>query len=437
MAKSKENYSGGDKLLASDKNQDAKNANDAGGYNDALLAGENLTGASTPQPITIINADDLKVVKDQSQEVGANQSNVFGVNFVAQSFTLGINSVVDKITLKLEKQGSPSGNLSLDIYAVDGSGKPTGSSLGTATIEADAINSGSQLLYTLEFPTVISLSPSTQYAIVLSLPTGDGSNLIYWSYTNTTAYSGGGKITSSDSGSNWGSVSGSDDQYFEVWAYEDLTNSRVYNSEADNINRLQVDGFILNSPNAGDASEIQTNSGIIRGFSGLTIGAKYYLQDDGTIGISKGTYTVPVGTAISSTELLFTRPDYSLYSFSKSENQQINDSQEENTASVSMVKIKEIEVNFDGIIRTQFDGKDIADVSDGRARIYLNGVADGNEIILIANYSTYVHDVNVSKGDLVQLYARQISGTASSLYVKNFKLLYDQLPKEYSEIQSV
>ena len=40
--------------------------------------------------------------------------------------------------------------------------------------------------------------------------------------------------------------------------------------------------------------------------SGLTVGKKYYVQDNGTIGIGKSTFGVVAGKALSATSLLIT-----------------------------------------------------------------------------------------------------------------------------------
>ena len=40
--------------------------------------------------------------------------------------------------------------------------------------------------------------------------------------------------------------------------------------------------------------------------SGLTIGKKYYVQDDGTVGIGKSSFGVVAGKALSTTSLLIT-----------------------------------------------------------------------------------------------------------------------------------
>ena len=67
---------------------------------------------------------------------------------------------------------------------------------------------------------------------------------------------------------------------------------------------LDFIGFAITSASSGETVYVQTD-GITDGFTGLTKGAKYYVQDAvGTIGTSVGTYEVLVGIAISATEIL-------------------------------------------------------------------------------------------------------------------------------------
>jgi hypothetical protein len=63
-------------------------------------------------------------------------------------------------------------------------------------------------------------------------------------------------------------------------------------------------GFAVTNASAGEIVKIQTE-GIVTGFSGLTKGVTYYTQTtNGTIGTTFTSTAVPVGIAISSTELL-------------------------------------------------------------------------------------------------------------------------------------
>ena len=80
-----------------------------------------------------------------------------------------------------------------------------------------------------------------------------------------------------------------------------------YASDANADGKNHVDGFAVSNSTDGNVITIQF-SGVVAGFSGLTPGAVYYLQDAvGTIGTTPGTVSQPVGIATSATELLITK----------------------------------------------------------------------------------------------------------------------------------
>lgn len=75
-------------------------------------------------------------------------------------------------------------------------------------------------------------------------------------------------------------------------------------SNANGTTTSSFSGFALTSASIGGNVSVQT-SGLVPGFSGLTKGAVYYTQGtDGTIGLTPTTYSVKVGVAVSTTEIL-------------------------------------------------------------------------------------------------------------------------------------
>lgn len=85
---------------------------------------------------------------------------------------------------------------------------------------------------------------------------------------------------------------------------QNKTDNEVYSCDADDTALLKFIGFAISSSTDGNPIAVQT-SGIVGGFSGLSEGEKYYVQDAvGTIGTTVGTNEVLVGIAISETELL-------------------------------------------------------------------------------------------------------------------------------------
>lgn len=90
-----------------------------------------------------------------------------------------------------------------------------------------------------------------------------------------------------------------------VAVYQSASDNKIYACDGNDIDKLEFIGFAITTTTGADENiTIQTN-GIVSGFSGLTEGTKYYVQDAvGTIGTTIGTYERLVGIAISETELL-------------------------------------------------------------------------------------------------------------------------------------
>lgn len=88
------------------------------------------------------------------------------------------------------------------------------------------------------------------------------------------------------------------------------TTGRVWKVDGDVSTTTDFYGFALSGASVGGAIQVQT-SGVVTGFTGLTAGTRYYVQDTGNggvIGPTVGTSEVYVGIAISSTELMIDRP---------------------------------------------------------------------------------------------------------------------------------
>lgn len=88
-----------------------------------------------------------------------------------------------------------------------------------------------------------------------------------------------------------------------VAVFLDTSDDEVYACDADDIDKVNFIGFAISNGTDGNDIEVQI-SGIVNGFTGLTKGEVYYVQDDKTIGTSYGTYPLAIGRAVSTTEIL-------------------------------------------------------------------------------------------------------------------------------------
>lgn len=126
---------------------------------------------------------------------GATGQALLGQTFVMPStFT-----VLNGCSFWLSKFGSPSDNLVCDIYAVDGTHAPVTPSLGTSgTVAGSSITDA---LATFTFSSSVILSPSTEYAAVLSRSGAlDNSNYYLGNGDDPGTYSAGRGLNGSFGG---------------------------------------------------------------------------------------------------------------------------------------------------------------------------------------------------------------------------------------------
>ena len=208
-----------------------------------------------------------------------------------------------------------------------------------------------------------------------------------------------------------------------VAVFQDISDNEFYACDGNDTSKLTFTGFAISNGTDGNDLVIQFTN-VVGGFTGLSEGARYYVQDDKTIGISPGTYSILVGIAVSQTEIqILKEPATEVFA---SDN--LRDSANTPDGVVpptAYTKVKEILFNeVDGEIRVSFQ-MDTQGSSNSRGKIYINGIAVGTEQSEgTPGYQTYVEDFSVEQGDLIQLYI--LAQTFSCLF-RNFQLKYDKL----------
>jgi hypothetical protein len=122
---------------------------------------------------------------------------------VSQSFTAGATKNIGKVTLYLRKAGSPTGNITVQIYAHSGTygtnSVPTGAALATSDNVSITGLTTSYALYDFNFSGAnqISLTSTTQYVLVIRYTGGDGGNDLYVGIDDSPTH-GGNWATSTD-----------------------------------------------------------------------------------------------------------------------------------------------------------------------------------------------------------------------------------------------
>ena len=255
-----------------------------------LIAGAALAGATTPVPV-YVHPGGL-ILEQATSESGAK---IYGIYRKAQTFqTDRGTTAIQKVELKLQKVGSPKGQLAVQIWAVDEKQQPTGSPLATTTnILAKNITDGWN-----EFAfTGLTVEPTTTYAIVVSVPEGYETNHVKWQQASSDVYAGGSTHTCANYFNSWVAEATQD------FAFRLYSHGRVYPCAADAVETLTCLGFATTKAQPGESVTVQT-SGIVGGFTDLVVGAKYYVQNAaGTIGEAPGSHQKLVGMSVSPQEL--------------------------------------------------------------------------------------------------------------------------------------
>jgi hypothetical protein len=202
-----------------------------------------------------------------------------------------------------------------------------------------------------------------------------------------------------------------------VAVYQNTTDNEFYACDGNDGNKSEFTGFAVTNGTDGNALTVQTN-GIVSGFTGLTEGAYYFVQDDGTIGTSVGTVLILVGRALSETQLLIIRKD-GLRAV-VGDNLMMSGDTSRSNATTSYVKVKEAVVTIGGTYRVKFNLEPSINGYTVYGRIYKNGVAFGTEQSQTTGTGTKSEDLVFEAGDLIQVYAKG-DGTRSAV-VTNFRI---------------
>jgi hypothetical protein len=142
----------------------------------------------------------------------ANSIDIYGANTVAEQFTSeAISHTVSGISVELLRVGTPS-NIYIELWNA-AAGVPT-TKISSAALVGTLLST-TYTKYTVIFPTT-SLLPSTQYAVVLTCPSGDNANYVQWHQDAGGGLASAVGLHSHDSGISWTSDTPAD-YLFEIW----------------------------------------------------------------------------------------------------------------------------------------------------------------------------------------------------------------------------
>lgn len=286
---------------------------DSNGYLDTTLTKGNILTVTAGEDLTAGNAvyvsdgtetstfDDAATGSISQASYDTTQSlsgaNWAGQTFLTPSVDVFLNSVVARYTDTANGSGWSSTGISIRATSA---GLPTGADLTTASASGPGDGNTANLTFT--FGTPYKLTANTTYAIIFKSPASAGEVHID---STSPAYTDGQFVTSSDTGSSWSAVSGSD-AFFTVNYTESRKSGRAYLTDANysTVELTNFVGFVIDSASRAASVLIQTG-GNFQGLSGLTAGKTYYLSDTaGAIGTSAGSNSKKVGLSVSATELV-------------------------------------------------------------------------------------------------------------------------------------
>jgi hypothetical protein len=144
-------------------------------------------------------------VDQQNLTVTANGFGFSSTSWAGQTFTAGVSGSLSRVDLDLFCSGctGTTPNLTVSIRATSGN-VPTGSDLAVATIPG--FNSGSGGYFSANFSTPATLAAGTKYAVIIraaSDPSAGSYAYVCSCSSNSNPYSGGQRVTSTNSGSSW------------------------------------------------------------------------------------------------------------------------------------------------------------------------------------------------------------------------------------------
>lgn len=264
----------------------------------SFTALENIDGSSTPIPVCIIAPTSTSAVIDyisggasDTGTIGGGGGLQYGAgqDFIVPDFITKIT----QLKVSLRRSADTTGSMTLKIRRGDAN---SATILHSEVINVNSLGT-SYSDFTITPSSDIDVIPGEQLSITI---VGDGNtgSYSYWEGNGASFYSEGQRWYDNDTGTF---ISTTGDLNFQVSGY--IPSAGIAKSDANVTVRQHCIGF-LDSNVLMTESGVVTMAGIIGGFSSLSVGAKYYVQDAvGTIGTSAGTTTIVVGRAISATEI--------------------------------------------------------------------------------------------------------------------------------------
>lgn len=189
--------------------------------------------------------------------------------YKAQNFTPSISHIITSVTLRLHKVdgGNLGTNITVSIQGVDGSNKPDGTDLVSATLATADVQeyNNTPRDFSISLGAGTALTADTKYAIICQVA-GDAGSYIRWWYNTSSVYAGGNLITSENSGSTW-THDTAKDFWFEEYGTTGTSVDKTYSKRLVAVGNNEV----WYEATAGTMSVLAAASGAIDSAAPLTI----------------------------------------------------------------------------------------------------------------------------------------------------------------------
>ena len=189
-------------------------AGTSGTLSKATLRAALIESGSPPGDLTMELRNAIQdEILDQSQTSYSPGYDLYDNRWVAQTFQAGASGTLTKITLTVNKNGSPANPLEVQVRDCTGGDLPGTNIYATASLNPGDITSAGQ--YDFIFGTPASVTSGTKYAIVIKTDGGDVSNNYPLYYQGSDVYANGQACLSTNSGTDWTGYAF--DSYFQTY----------------------------------------------------------------------------------------------------------------------------------------------------------------------------------------------------------------------------
>jgi hypothetical protein len=217
----------------------------------------------------------------------------YAIRIRAQTFTAESSYSLGSVKLQMYRSGTPTGNVVVELKAVDGDGKPTGPVLSTGSIAKTSITEVNQLGEFQEIGmTSYAIVDTTQYALLVY--SSNETTGAYWGADSSSpTYAGGMYVYSTDSGSTWTTNAGYDFMF------------EVYSSSAANYDEgtLSVSGD-GSAAIVGEGWLYEEGALAVAGSGAVTLSVEHPGYAEGTLAVSGTGAVLLASETVAITETL-------------------------------------------------------------------------------------------------------------------------------------